>query len=68
MPIGTIRRWDGAHGAISDDQNPRANWIFAHKSEFELGADPQVGEVFDYEVGADRQGRPRALKLRAVNA
>lgn len=51
MPYGKVQRVD-ARGFffLSDDQQPRAAWTFAHVSAMPEAALPSVGDAFSYDV------------------
>ncbi|EXL09978.1 hypothetical protein [Aquamicrobium defluvii] len=69
MPYGKVQRVD-ARGFffLSDDQQPRAAWTFAHVSAMPEAALPSVGDAFSYDVQPGRDGRPRAVDLRPLSA
>ena len=64
---GKLTQWDTAkgYGFIAPDiGGPK---LFVHIKAFGLrAAPPSVGEVLNFEVGTDAQGKPRALKVRSA--
>lgn len=72
---GVLSQWDDAKGfgfiapdgGGSDGGNGAK--LFVHAESFAARADrPRVGERLSFEVGANAQGRPHALKVRVLRA
>ncbi len=63
---GTLSQWDDAKGyGFISPANGEAK-VFVHIKAFELRAErPRLGEVLDFEIGHDAQGKRRALRVRA---
>lgn len=65
---GEISSWNDDRGFGFVRSEGRAD-VFVHVSAFGAGAErPHVGDVVVYELGRGRDGRPRALRVRAPGA
>lgn len=70
---GVLSQWDDAKGfgfiAPDGSGSDGGAKLFVHAESFAARPDrPRVGERLSYEVGTNAQGRPRALKVRALRA
>eukprot|EP01137_Pigoraptor_chileana_P000997 Opistho-2@38009 len=62
---GTLTQWDDAKGYGFISPAAGGPKLFVHIQAFGLRAErPRLGEVLSFEVGADAQGKRRALKVR----